>query len=513
MDRAFSAYLDSIADGAIRNITLTHLNSAVGPRLNHLDLLAFMIVIAFLVFLSFGVRTTSHLNNIFSVINIAVILVIIVVGGYFADTKNWTEVKGGFMPYGWKGVFAASASCFYAFIGFDAIATSGEEAQDPQKSIPLATMISMAFVTLAYVGVSSVLTLMVPYDQINDESGLPDALGLHGAGWAKILVIAGACCGMTCVLIGTMYSLTRIVYAMAEDGLLFGWMSKINERTQIPLKATYCFALCAALLALTLDITTLVEMMSIGTLLAYLVVSASVIVVRYQPIKTLSIASETVDPIASGAETEESNAAFHYEDRKESETSPTESHHLHPSIKSYLPQVDMDAKLRSLGPEALVTICVFAMTLLIFILCFLGPPLLQVWTSCHCIHSVTVLNNYSDGPLLGQSFDRVPGPMYSPFLCCNSTTRTGRHFEAELQSPPRPSRANPFHSIERGPHGELDDVDMGQATRLDGRRIRRLFRIRNREKYAESRINAFQEGSCGRRHDLPDDGRNFFYWF
>lgn len=293
------------------------------------------------------------------------------------------------MPYGWKGVFAASASCFYAFIGFDAIATSGEEAQDPQRSIPIATMISMAFVTLAYVGVSSVLTLMVPYDQINDESGLPDALGLHGAGWAKILVIAGACCGMTCVLIGTMYSLTRIVYAMADDGLLFAWMSKINEKTQIPLKATYCFALCAALLALTLDITTLVEMMSIGTLLAYLVVSASVIVVRYQPIEPLhfSVAGDAQEegaappPEVTGGETDERNTAFHYESRKDSITGG-ETRGLHPLIKNYLPQVDMDSRLRRYGPEALVTICVFTMTLLIFILCFLGPPLLQVSDTC-----------------------------------------------------------------------------------------------------------------------------------
>lgn len=178
-------------------------------------------------------------------------------------------------------MFAASASCFYAYIGFDSIATSGEEARDPQKSIPIATMISMAFATVAYVAVSAVFTLMVPYDQINDESGLPDALGIHGAHWAKFLVICGACCGMVTVLIGTMYALTRIVYAMADDGLLFAWMSVVNEKTQIPLQAMYFFATIGAVMALLCPITTLVEMMSIGTLLAYLVVSASVIIVRY----------------------------------------------------------------------------------------------------------------------------------------------------------------------------------------------------------------------------------------
>ncbi|KAH9400944.1 hypothetical protein TYRP_002526 [Tyrophagus putrescentiae] len=128
------------------------------------------------------------------------------------------------MPFGWKGVFAGSASCFYAFIGFDSIATSGEEAKDPQKSIPIATFISMAFATFSYVGVSVVLTLMLPYTAIDDESGLPMALGAHGATWAKMAVIVGACCGMATVLIGTIYSLTRSSTPCPRMGCSFrGW--------------------------------------------------------------------------------------------------------------------------------------------------------------------------------------------------------------------------------------------------------------------------------------------------
>lgn len=130
---------------------------------------------------------------------------------------------------------------------------------------------------------------------------MPDALGRVGADWAKFLVIAGACsgkptsqtgirvrklichlslAGMVTVLMGTMYALTRIVYAMADDGLLFSWMSRVNDKTQLPLKAMYCFASLGAIFALFLEIDILVEMMSIGTLLAYLVVSASVIIIR-----------------------------------------------------------------------------------------------------------------------------------------------------------------------------------------------------------------------------------------
>jgi len=279
--RACSAYIDSLLDGVIRNYTTSMVSSAIGFNLvsKHADIFAFIMVLTFAFFLTCGVRVTSYLNNLLSIVNIVVIVIIIAVGSYFSNTDNWNLPNAGFMPFGWKGVFAASASCFYAFIGFDSIATSGEEAKDPQRSIPIATMVSMGFATIAYVGISAVLTLMVPFNKITDESGLPDALGQVGAEWAKLFVIAGACCGMVNVLIGTMYSLTRIVYAMADDGLIFAWMAKVNDQTQIPLYAMYFFALIGALLALLSDINTLVEMMSIGTLLAYLVVSASVIVI------------------------------------------------------------------------------------------------------------------------------------------------------------------------------------------------------------------------------------------
>lgn len=105
----------------------------------------------------------------------------------------------------------------------------------------------------------------------------------------QVVVIMGAVCGMATVLMGNMFALTRIVYAMAEDGLLFSWFSWVNARTQLPLAAMYAFTSLSAVLAVLLDINTLVEMMSIGTLLAYLVVSASLIIVRYMPLARLMV--------------------------------------------------------------------------------------------------------------------------------------------------------------------------------------------------------------------------------
>lgn len=186
--RACSAYIDSLLGNVIKFWTEEHVGRINVPFFSEEpDLFAFVIIVVALVVMSVGVRASSHINNIFSMINIAVALLIICVGSYFADTKNWTNPEtGGFMPYGWHGVLAASASCFYAYVGFDSIASSGEEAKDPQKSLPLATFISMSIVTVIYISISAVLTLMVSYVDITSESGLPDALAANGATWAKV---------------------------------------------------------------------------------------------------------------------------------------------------------------------------------------------------------------------------------------------------------------------------------------------------------------------------------------
>ncbi|KFM75452.1 Cationic amino acid transporter 4, partial [Stegodyphus mimosarum] len=185
--RACSSYIDSLTGGVIKRNIMNLIGPIHVPFISeHLDFLAFGILLIFIIWLSFGVRMTSHLNNVFSAVNMTVLVIVICVGAYFSKMKNWVNPDtGGFMPYGWSGVLAASATCFYAYVGFDSIASAGEEAKDPQKSIPRATMISMSIATVTYIGVSSVLTLMVNYKDIADDSGLPEALASQGAYWAK----------------------------------------------------------------------------------------------------------------------------------------------------------------------------------------------------------------------------------------------------------------------------------------------------------------------------------------
>ncbi|KAK7084148.1 hypothetical protein SK128_016745 [Halocaridina rubra] len=281
--RAWSGYIDSLFNGAISNATLTHIGELhAGLLAKYPDFLAFAVTLIYCGFLTMGVKGSAYFNSVFTLINLCVMFFVVVVGISFADISNWDQ-EGGFAPFGFSGIVAGAATCFYAFVGFDSIATAGEEAKDPAKSIPRATIVSMSVVTIGYIMVGATLTLMVPYYTLNPAAALPDAFAAHGATWAKYVVSVGALCGMTTTLFGSLFSLPRCVYAMAVDGLLFSWLARVNEKTKVPIITLLLCGFLSALIALVFDIEKLVEFMSIGTLMAYTIVSASVIILRYQP--------------------------------------------------------------------------------------------------------------------------------------------------------------------------------------------------------------------------------------
>lgn len=284
--RAWSGYVDALLGGYIANTTV----AITGEMHQHLlgqypDVLAAVVCLAYAAAMGAGVRTTATINAVLTMLNIGVVLLVISLGFWFAQPRNWTEAgsPGGFMPYGIGGVVAGAATCFYAFVGFDSIATSGEEARTPAKSIPLATVLSLGVVTIAYVLVSAALTLMVPYDQINPVAALSEAFARLDMPWVRYAISAGALCGMTTTLLGSLYALPRCLYAMASDGLLFSFLGRVSASSQVPQFNVAVAGVCSALLALLFDLEKLVEFMSIGTLLAYTIVSASVIVLRYRP--------------------------------------------------------------------------------------------------------------------------------------------------------------------------------------------------------------------------------------
>nr|XP_020654827.1 cationic amino acid transporter 4 [Pogona vitticeps] len=281
--RAWSGYLDAIFDHRIKNFTETHVGAWHVPFLAHYpDFLASGILLLAMAFISFGARVSSWLNHIFSAVSMGVILFILIMGFILARPQNWSASEGGFAPFGLSGIMAGSATCFYAFVGFDVIATCSEEARNPQRAIPRAIAIALSLATGAYILVSVVLTLMVPWHSLDPDSALADAFYRRGYAWAGFIVAAGSLCAMNTVLLSNLVSLPRIVYAMAEDGLFFQVFSRVHPRTQVPVVAIVVFGFLTSVLALIFDLEALVQFLSIGTLLAYTFVAASVIILRFQ---------------------------------------------------------------------------------------------------------------------------------------------------------------------------------------------------------------------------------------
>ncbi|XP_045542069.1 probable cationic amino acid transporter [Papilio machaon] len=277
--RALSACINTLFNGAIERSVGNNVGTLFGKPP---DVLAFGITLMMTMVLVAGVKKSLAFNNVLNAVNLTVWVFIITAGIFYIDVANWTEHKG-FLPYGWSGVFSGAATCFYAFIGFDIIATTGEEANNPKKSIPLAIILSLGIITIAYVSCSFILTLMVPYDQVDTTSALVQMFDYVDAPTCKFIVALGALAGLTVAMFGSMFPMPRILYAMAQDGLIYRPLSVVSPQTSSPTFATVIGGITAALVSLVVQLEILVEMMSIGTLIAYTLVATCVLILRYQP--------------------------------------------------------------------------------------------------------------------------------------------------------------------------------------------------------------------------------------
>lgn len=283
LGRASSEYIDSIAGGVIRKFFIDNIGQFNATGLGtYPDFLAFALVLAVSSIVASGAKHSAVFNKIVTTVNMLVILFIFAVGLFHVNPVNWAGAHQ-FLPYGVSGVLAGAASCFYCFVGFDVIATASEETINPKRAIPLSIMLCLVISFLAYFGVAAILTLMVSYDKLDKFAPLPEAFKSAGVPAAKYVIAVGGLCALAGSLMSGIFAVPRIMYSMASDGLLFKVFSRIYERTNVPVISIAFAGLLSAILALLLDLKQLVEMLSIGTLLAYTLVSLSVLVLRFQP--------------------------------------------------------------------------------------------------------------------------------------------------------------------------------------------------------------------------------------
>ncbi|QQP35489.1 Putative cationic amino acid transporterlike, partial [Caligus rogercresseyi] len=231
------------------------------------DILAWLIILAMMFVFVNGVKSSIRLNNALSIVNFLSWVIVVFVGLFFIRFSNWSP----FAPFGISGIFKGAATCFYAFIGFDG----------PQAIHPKAIMTSLLILMIAYVTCTIVLTLMVPYTELNEEAALVHVWGQIGYPFLQWVVSFGALSALTASMFGSMFPMPRIAYAMAKDGLIFRFLSEVNDKG-VPACANLCLGLIASICALILPFEVLVEMMSIGTLLAYTLVNGCVLILRYQ---------------------------------------------------------------------------------------------------------------------------------------------------------------------------------------------------------------------------------------
>jgi APA family basic amino acid/polyamine antiporter len=270
---------------------------AFGTTGSIVNLPAVLVVLLLTAILVRGIKESAAANAVMVAIKVGAVLFVILVGAYYVNPANWEP----FAPYGWTGVslfgqqvaggvnakgdpagvLAGAAIIFFAYIGFDAVSTQAEEAKNPQRDVPIGIIASLLICTVLYIGVVAVLTGMVPYTELSETAGVSDAFKKAGLPKAEFLVAAAGVAGITSVLLVMLLGSARILMAMSRDGLLPPFFAAIHPSLRTPWMAQVTVGLFVALMAGLLPLDALLQMTNIGTLFAFAVVCAAVLVMRY----------------------------------------------------------------------------------------------------------------------------------------------------------------------------------------------------------------------------------------
>ena len=284
----WSGYLVSLLDDFGIHLP-TVLTAAAGTTpgvTTYFNLPAFLIVLIITWIISIGITQTKEVNNVMVVIKIGVVLLFIICTVWFVKAANWHP----FNPYGWysyhggtaTGIIPAASIVFFSFIGFDAVSSSAEETINPSKTLPRGIILSLVISLILYVIMTLIMTGIVKYTGFANYLNAPIMAVLHKTGqlWLSIIVSLGAIVGMTTVMLVCLYGQSRISYSMSRDGLFPKFFSDIHPKYQTPAKGTWFFGIVTALAGGLINLNILSELVNIGTLTAFILVSAGILYMR-----------------------------------------------------------------------------------------------------------------------------------------------------------------------------------------------------------------------------------------
>jgi APA family basic amino acid/polyamine antiporter len=246
------------------------------------NLPAFMIALAITAVLTIGIRESARFNAVVVAIKVSVVLFVVGLGVAYINKSNWGTNWTSFAPHGFSGVGEAAAYIFFAYIGFDAVSTTAQEARNPQRDLPIGIIASLLICTALYIAVAAVLTGMVPWREVNIEAPIARAFLDRGLTSASHIITLGALAGLTSVMLVMLLGQTRVLYAMANDGLLpRRFFAAVHPRFRTPWKNTILVGALAAVVGSLTPIDDIAKMVNIGTLLAFIIVCIAVMVLRH----------------------------------------------------------------------------------------------------------------------------------------------------------------------------------------------------------------------------------------
>jgi APA family basic amino acid/polyamine antiporter len=245
------------------------------------NLPALLIALVITAILTRGIKESARFNSVIVTLKVAVVLFVIGLGCFYVSPSNWGSSWSTFAPFGMSGIGAGAAYIFFAYIGFDAVSTTAQEAKNPQRDLPIGIIASLLICTFLYISVAAILTGMVPWRNVNIEAPIAQAFLDRGLSTAANIITLGALAGLSSVMLVMLLGQTRVLYAMANDGLLPAkFFADIHPKFRTPWKNTILVGCLAAIVGSVTPIDDIGKMVNIGTLLAFVMVSIAVMILR-----------------------------------------------------------------------------------------------------------------------------------------------------------------------------------------------------------------------------------------